>query len=401
MNQTAEKITPIEEGKDLILFGNALDTFDIKEVVIVELEEATKLEITDAKSETVVRKFRQNTKSLQVKTEKHRLKLNREYKEKTDAAAGLLIPRLIDIYDKLDAKVKAVEAVKAEKKAEADRIKAEVDAQINILIGELDALARWGLQYNRSADQIAGDLGRIEIFEISSSDFGDRTEEAERVKADGIASTQIALENRIQWEADQAEAARVKEAQEAEAKKLAQERAEFEKARVAEREKQAEIQARLDLEREVKDREQAETLRKQQEQLERDRKALEDQQAAIEKQKADAAWEKYLVGWDAAIEINRIIIPEIAIQMNASFDLARAEDEKVRIEQLKKDKVRAKIIKSDQEKIQAVINQIDKMLAGISSFDYDTDEGGQIIVDLYVSIKTALDVAEKAGAELV
>ena len=408
MNQTAEKITPIEAGKDLIIFTNALATFDIKEKTIQELEKATDLEITDTASETTVRKFRQVAKSLQVNIEKHRLKLTREFKKKTDTAAGLLEPRVTAVYDKLDSKVKAVEAVKAKKKAEADQIRQEAEDKINSFFVELDTLAKTGLQYNRSSEEIAQDLGRLETFELSVIDFGERFDEAELVKADGIATTQTAFDNRLKWEKDQEESARIKKEQEIEAKKLADERAEFEAARVVEREKQAEIQAKLDLEREVKEREaakiaeeQAKKLRLQQEQLEADRKALEDQQAEIKAREEAAALKEYSAMWDEATRLNMVVVNDSAIAMNADFDRAKAEDEKVRVEQLSAAKARAELVVKDQKKIQAEINRVDLMLSESENYNYHTNEAAQIIADMYTSLKTALDVAEKAGLELV
>ncbi len=356
-------VTKIEEGKDLIIFNTALSTFDIKESVIQDLEKSTELEITDTQSEGVVRKYRQTAKSLQVGIEKHRLKLNREFKDKTDTAAGLLEPRITAVYCNLDTKVKAVEAVKAEKKAEAARIRQEAEDKVNGFFEELNALAKAGLEYNRSSQNIAQDLGWLETFEISAVDFGERFDEAERVKSDGIATTQAAFENRLKWEEDQAEVARMKKEQEAEAKRLADERAEFEKARVAEREKQemelSAQQAQSAVEQKRKDdaaaklaAQEAEKNRLASEKIRLEREALEAEKEQLMADQLAADEKEYSGMWDEAHTINLGMIHTLAIHYNQGVDEVLAEqkvaDEAERVAQLKKDSERQVIVAGDQ-----------------------------------------------------
>ena len=290
--------------------------------------------------------------------------------------------------------------------------------KIDSLISDLEAAASFGLQYNRTADEIAIDLGCLETLEISSVDYEERTGEAERIKIDGIANTQRALKNRIEWEETQAEQARLKVEQAAEAEKLQKERAEFEAARVVEREKQDAIQKKLDAERKRKedemfraqaqagaeqkerDRVAANDLRIQREELEAERKALEDQQRAIIEMEEAATLKKYSVMWDEAEKINLLIINYSAKEMNEAFDNTRRENEAFRIEMLCALEAREALIKADLKKSNIIIDQIDQYMSEIE-FNFATEEACQVIVDMYSKIKTALNDAEKAGRELV
>ena len=187
---------------------------------------------------------------------------------------------------------------------------------------------------------------------------------------------------------------------------LAADRAEFEAARLEERKKQDALQAKLDEERMIRQKEDAvkaakdaEELRLQREEIDPDIKIHGFRQA----NKAEGnriTFEKYCAMWDEAVRLNMAIVNDSALEENAAFDHKSAEDEKIRKEAPMKSAAQNKLIKSDQKKIQTEINKIDTMISEIKPLDYATDEAAQVVADMYVKIKTALDDAEKAGCNL-
>ena len=394
MAATAEKVTPIEEGKDLVQFGKALVKFDIQEQVIRDLEEATRLEITDTASEKVVRKHRQNAKALEVKIEKHRLQLNREYKEKTDAAAALIAPRVTAVYEKLDEKVKAVEvereARKAEK-AEAERLRL---GKIQWHMDGLEVDCGLGLGYNLPSIEIRAALHVIHEIEISAVDYEERTEEAEQKLSAAIAHTKNALQHRLKWEADQAEAARVKAEQEAEAKRLAEERAKMDAER-----KEQEEKARKAAEAEAE-------IRRQEEE------ALQAEREALEKEKARLAAEQYARDWDEAHAINLEMIHEQAIaeheqykaDLQAEMDRARA-DANARWEATEKAKAekaeREKLVAPDRMICTTIATDLENLINDYQIPPLNTKEANDLVLDLVASLKTRIYGFEQRGGQLV
>lgn len=386
MNAIAEKVTPIDEGKEVVLFSKALTKFDIQEQVIGDLEEATKLEITDTASEKIVRKHRQNAKALEVKIEKERLRLNREYKEQTDSAAALIGPRITAVYTKLDEKVKTAEAVREEKKAAAVLVEKLRLGKIQWHMDGLEYDCAAGLEYNLPADEIQMHLTVLLDTEISAVDYEERTEEAEIKLSTAIAATEAALENRIEFETEQAR-------QEAEAKRLADleaDRKAQEEADRKAREAEAEIQ-----------RQEAEALKAERE--------------ALEKEKAEMAHN--------AIVVEREAVWEIAHQEDFEFDHIRAlaeheiflveywteidilkRDAKARWEATEKAKAekleREKLIGPDRMMITTIANDLDKLFSNYGTPILNTEEGNTLVRDLIAGVKTEIHIFEQKGAAL-
>jgi len=186
-----------------------------------ELEESTNLEIVDTDSEKVVRKFRQTAKAIQVRVEKKRLQINRAYKDETDLKAKELQNRLIPIYANLDEKIKMVEADRLERKEEKARIEKERKSAIDDHLDTLNLLCIAGLKYNIPSEDIEAALDMLKTQSVTEEIFQETFEDALKMQQVGILNTQNALGQRLQFEAMQAE-------QEAERKRLANEKKVFE-----------------------------------------------------------------------------------------------------------------------------------------------------------------------------
>lgn len=384
--QLRESVKDFEQSKAVVQFGKALAKFDVQEKVISDLEEATKLKITDTASEKVVRKHRQNAKALEVQIEKRRLELNREFKEKTDEAAGLIAPRVTAAYNALDEKIKAVETEREARKAEKELAEKLRIGKIQWYMDGLEVDCSLGLEYNTPSSVIFTALECLKDIEISESDYQERTEEAKAKLSSSIASTEIALKNREKFEADQAEAARVKAEQEAESKRLEEERAKLEADRKAQEEANRKaVEAEAEIRRQEED-----AIRAEREKLEHD-KAVAAREAVWD----EAHKENFNRDHSAAIIENDRRKAE-AQAAQADFEDCHASALVEHEEYLK----RQQLIAQDKLKIQEQINLIDTAISDIKPCDFATDEAAKVIADLYIAIKEALSLAEKLGAEL-
>lgn len=370
---------------EIIKIETALTTFDVTEAVLADLESSTKMTIADAESEKVVRKYRQQAKSLQVQIEKRRLKLNREYKERTDKAAEILTTRINPVYDDLDGKIKAVEADReakrlereAAEKAERERlekIEAERLAKIEAALSEVTTAAKAGQGYNLPASEIKMLHHALNNLEISEDVFQERHQEAMAIWKKGLEDTHTALIAREKFEQEQA-------AQEAEKKRLAEERANFEAEQKAAREKaeaaeKAERDRRQAEERERQkiEAEKAEKARQEQERLRLEREALEKEKAEIlaakqaeEDRKKAAA--QYDLDWDAAL-------------------LEDAEWERARKEKQRADKARAKLINVDKELLAGFIQKIEMPFFEVA--ELQTDSGNAVFSRFATAIDNAV-----------
>jgi hypothetical protein len=347
---------------ELVKQETALQIFNVTDAVLSDLESSTKLTIADTESEKVVRKYRQQAKSLQVQIEKRRLKLNREYKERTDKAAEILTTRINPVYDDLDGKIKAVEAEREKKrlekeaaeKAERERlekIEAERVEKINAAFAEIEKAALAGQRYNLPAEDIKKLHHALNNMEVSEEILQERYQEAMDLWKKGLEDTHAALIAREKFEAEQADL-------EAKKKRLAEEQARFEAEQKAASEaeaKKAQEQFEADWDAAIK-YDKIWTEKKAAEKAEADRiwqaqEKLRLEREAFEKEKADAeakrqaeedqkkAAEQYLVDWDAAIA------------ENAEFVKARKEKQKA-------DKARAKLVKVDKELLTGFMQKI-------------------------------------------
>jgi len=86
----------------------------------------------------------------------------------------------------------------------------------------------------------------------------------------------------------------------------------------------------------------------------------------------------------------------LAIEDNEKFDQARKK-------RLKADLERAALVTADKKILSEMITAIDIFISNLNPVEdgYKTNEAAQIELDLIVRIKGAIDVAEKAGAELL
>jgi len=402
MNQTAEIINIDQENSFVPII------FELNPKAIAAMvKEYETLELIpgDKESYKTIHEAKMICVKARTGTDKRRKELGadaREWIKDVNSKAQELIAPLLPLEERLKGMLD--EEDQREAKNEADRVN-----KIQSLLEDLEVLATVGLQYNKSKDGIANALGRLESFEVSAVDFQEKTEYAEQIKADGIQNTQLALKNRIDWEETQADQARIAEENAAKEKALAEEKAAFEAARVAEREKQDAIQKKLDEERRVKDLEiqkinekHAEKLRLQQEQLDRDRKAIEVQQQAARAEKDRIAFERYSNEYDEAVKLNLAIINDSAIEINASYDKARAEDEAAQVEKLKADKKRAKLIAGDKEILISAANILDRCVSDSVDFSaLKTDEAQKMAVVLVGILKGTIHSFEETARGLV
>ena len=387
MNQTAEVIQIPQENQFKIV------KFELTPRAITEMvKEYNSLEIIpgDKESYSTVHKAKMVLVKARTGTDKRRKELGsdaRQWISDVNTTAQELIAPLLPLEEKLKAMLDEEDSREA--KIEQARL-----AKIDKAMEDLTVTIASGLQYNLSADSIFEVLNSLNTYPISSVDFEERTEEAEQLLEKGLGDVSTAYFARTKFEEDQAEAARVKAEQKAEAKKLAEERAAFEEAQAktnAENKAREEAAAKLAAQEAEKNRIAAEKL--------------EADRLTLKKEKAEIAAAKQAE--DDAVKLKALIekIHTEALLENAELDRVKrvrlAAEEKARKEKLKADKARAKLITADKKTVQATINQIDKMISEIKPFDYKTNEAAQVIADLYVRIKIALDDAEKAGCELV
>jgi len=395
MNKKAEVATATIE--------KALTEYNIPDATMQALtrfKEAEKLECIDKDSRQIIGKHRADIKTLRPQVNTVRIALNKSFAEKNKALADTIESALNNSYDVFDKKIKAYDSV-AEAKAEKNRVaKAKVEHErVGRIQYHMDGLELdcKPLDYGASKNEIVGAIENLHLSEISAVDFDTRTEEAEQMKAVALENAEKALESRIKIDAEQAEANRIAEENAAAAKKLADEQAAFKKVQdkaKADQKKKDDAAKKLAAQK-------AEKTRKANKKLEDDQKALEKREADFKAKEEAADLKKYSLMYDEATKMNWAVVNDSAVSMNADFDQAKADDKKEKKAQLKKDKARAKLIAGDQKKIQIIINQIDKELSKIKPLGYATDEGGQVVVDLYVKLKESLSWAETAGKDLV
>jgi len=352
----------------------ALALFDFKEAVFSDIESYKALQIVDTKTETDVRKARMSVRDLRYKIQNNQKEINADLNQKKKDVkeyAELLISRIEPVENDLDTKIKAVEQVREEKRLEKERIEAAKKAEIERAeflrkgkiqwhIDGLDADCTAGLEYNLPSNDIMIWFTILETMDINPDDFQERLNEAQVMLNNGLSQTRAAYYARLKFEQDQEEQAKTRAAQEAEAKKLADDRAKFEAEQAA---------ARAEADR--KAAEEAEKIRLANEKLEADREEIRKREEEIEARKKADAERKYLSDWYDAIEINRVMIPDIAIQMNHEFDEGRKE-------RLRRDAERANLISADIEKLNQAHDHVFKCWSQMVPVKkFDTQEGDE------------------------
>lgn len=219
---TAEKVKEIVDIQDEIM----VTEFKIEELTAanIKLMEKQILEIpenpeTKAQYDDEYR-FNVDAKKLIPRIEERRRELKAPILEKgkaIDETAKKAVAMVQPLIELSGTRRQAWEAQKATEKAEKEALEQARLIAIQAKIDMLNNLANKPMEYNRSASYIEQDIADLEAFEINSVDFQERKEEAGLIHSKAVVSAKMVLENRKKFEADQAEAERVKAEQEAEA----------------------------------------------------------------------------------------------------------------------------------------------------------------------------------------
>ena len=394
---TAEKVQDVIEIQDQLMvkeFG--IEELTAANILLMEKQIREIPEKPENKKQyQSAYQFNVDAKKLLPRIEERRKELKAPVLEKgkaiddTAKKAKDMVQPLIELSG---ARRQAWEDKKAEEKAEREAVEQARLIAIQAKFDMLNHLAAKPMEYNRAATAIEQDISHLEAFEISAIDFQERQGEAELVKSGAIANAKAALENRKKFEADQANAARVKAEQDAEAKRLENERAKLEAERKAQ-EKAA--QAKADAE--------AEKIRQQEEKIRAEREALE-------KEKAEAAHAAIVAEREAVLDVAHqenfdrdhdaalIEHEQHKLDLQSEMDQARA-DAMARWEQTeaakKANAERMTKIEPDKRLITYRINALDEYISGLNPLEvgYKTDEVAQIELDLIVSVKKAIEKA--------
>lgn len=377
MNESA-KVIDIQDQLIIKEFGIEEITaanIALMEKQILEIPERpeTKAQYDDA------RRFNVDAKKLIPRIEERRKELKAPILEKgkaIDDTAKKAVAMVQPLIELSGTRRQAGEDIKAAEKAEKERIEAERLEKINSSMEGLKVFANQGLTYNRASEDIANDLTILENFEISDSDFMEHTEEAKQIKATGIIATKTALENRKKFEADQAEAARVRAEQEAEAARLAEEREKLEMER-----KSQELAALEAAEAE------AERIRLKEDAIQAEREALEAEKAKIAREAV----------WDEAHQENFNRDHEAAIieneQRKADAQAAKADFEECHAAALiehKEFRKRQQLIALDKMMLSAIATDLNQILEDYEIPKINTEKANAMVLDLITSIKTVI-----------
>ena len=368
---------------------NMIAEFDVTEAVIAEIEQYKNLEITDTKSEKNVKKCRQVVRGLRTDIEKRRKELKTPVLERgklIDWTAKDLTTRIQPTEENLSGKIKVVEVEKEKVRAEKADIERQRTEKIVAMLDNLTAMANTGIQYSQNAVAIQTALNDLETFEITEGIYQEHTEEAFKIRADGIKNTQLALEARLKFDGEQAALEAERERLEVEAEKQRAERevaeAETKARRESEEAKQKAERNKLEAEKEAfrQKKEAEEKHEKAKAEAEAEAKAAEEKllaQIEQDKKLAQLAAEQYKIDLDEAI------------QDNVLFDQARDVE-------IENDREWAKLIENDRKMLSILIGNIelpkfdDTLLqtdAGLAVFNRFLSDFGTMKNDLEANIK--------------
>lgn len=207
-----------------------------------------------------------------------------------DSVGKTLVDEYKEIPKKIDANRKQARDYLDALRDEVRQPLTEWEEQQKIVQSVIDQLASaYKLEPDRTADQIAQAIAHLEAFDLSSKGMGDRLAEAEGAKLASLESLREQLAKRQQYEAEQAELARLR----AEAEQRERIEREQQIAReAAERAAQAEREAAERREHELKEA----AERAERDKAEAERRAMEaQQQAELAEQRArEEAERQYL-----------------------------------------------------------------------------------------------------------
>jgi hypothetical protein len=231
-------------------------------------------DVATTKGMTVAKEARAEVRGYRVALEKLRVELKAPALERTrliDAEAKRITAELLQIEEPIDQAIKAEEQRKEEEKAAKARAEA---ARLAGMAAKISAIRqRMSLTVNKTSDQMKIILDEAQALELSPDEFQEFLPDALQALKETQNAIQAALDYAILYEAEQA---RIKAEQAAEAARLKAEREELERLRAAETARQAEAvriaeearkveEARLQAEREA----QAAALKAQREEQER------------------------------------------------------------------------------------------------------------------------------------
>jgi hypothetical protein len=341
----------------------ALAEFDVTEAALAEIKTYEKVEIQDSKSEAVVRKYRQEVRTLRTDVEKKRKDLKAPaiaYGKLIDKTAKELTARLLPTETILDEKVKAVEAVAEAKRAEkmaAEKIRTDA---IQEELAKLTARINAGLEANLPSSKIKESLDWLiwESEEPKEEIYQEFTDTAKDTILKGIESATAYLERTEKWEAEkkaQEELAAKNKAEAERLAKIAKEQEEAQNKAKAERDKaEAEAKAKLDAEVEKIEKSRREFEDEKAKQVASEHMILLAQKkriADLERREQELEWSEYAASltfaWiNEAYQINEAIHKEeiemqerckeaYDLQMSRSWDEAqemkRVADENLKI----------------------------------------------------------------------
>ena len=372
---TAEKVQGIIEVQDQLMvkeFG--IEELTASNVLMMEKQIREIPEKPETKEQyQSAYQFNVDAKKLLPRIEDRRKELKAPVLEKCKAIddtakkAKAMVKPLIELSG---SRRQAWEDEKAAEKAEKERIETSRLAAIQAKFDMLNHLAAKPIEYNRPAEDIARDIAHLEAFEISVIDFQEKISDADLIKSEALITAKNALENRKKFEADQAEAARVKAENEEAAKRLAEEN-----------ERMTAAQAKIEADRQALEAEKAEAAHAA---IVSEREAFFDIAHQENFDRDHAA---------ALIEYN-----QYKADLQAEMDQARS-DAMARWEQTEAARIaraeRMKKIEPDKRLIADRINDLDEYISGLNPLDvgYKTDEVAQIELDLIVDVKNAIEKA--------
>ncbi|MHA3905180.1 hypothetical protein ACTPOE_16870 [Castellaniella sp. WN] len=252
---------PIRAGIQAMQDKYGKTVFSVATTKDMEATKAARAEVREVRYN--VEKIR---KALKAPALAYSKRIDDEAKEYTEAIMAIEAP--------IDELIKAEERRKAEEKAERERIEAERQQQVQ---GAIDAIKDGAVSHaGCSSQQLAAAIDVYESVEITLERFGDRAGEAAIAKQQTLTKLQDMRAAVL--------------AQEAEAKRLADEREALDQQRREQEEREAQARAKAaaeEVERKAAiERQQAE-MKAQQDEIDRQRREIEEAKAAAAKAEQD------------------------------------------------------------------------------------------------------------------
>lgn len=399
---TVEKVAEVIEIQDQII----VKEFGIQELTAANIAVMEKqiLEIPE-KPETKKQydsayRYNVDAKKFLPRIEERRKELKAPILEKgkaIDETAKKAVAMVQPLIELSGSRRKAWEDEKAIEKARKERIEKERLEAIEAKFDMLNHLATKPMEYNRPAADIEKDIAHLEAFEISAIDFQERQGDAELIKSNAIVTAKTALENRRKFEAEQAEAARVREEQETERRRLEEERVKFEAERKAQEEAARKTAAA-----------EAEKRRQEEEAIQAEREKLEAEKAAAAKAtiitEREAVWDvTHQENLDRAHAAAIIEHKQYKADLHAEMNQARA-DAKARWEQTetarKAKAERLKLVAPDKLLMQTIADEFDKWVSSRVNPSFETQGATSAYCDLITRIKSAIYCFEQDGKAL-